>query len=683
MFNNSDMSGGRSYSAQDFFGALLLIGALFALGLFNFKSDEPLVEAGIRAQADAITATSVHAMQAQLDGRNITLTGLADTEDEKTRIMEALRAIEGRAKLRADVTVLEPLDPFTFTARKQPGAPLVLSGGIPTEPLRARLKRDYGDGADALPLASGAPDENWPDLLQTALRALDQLDQGKLTFEGRTLRLEGAALTPDVQDRALLLLEDLPPDYQFTPDITVLDDGTPLRLTAARRDRAAPSLSGKLPPELIDTLPEGDFTASPLPLPFADWGQGLTKGLEALEQLQSGHLAVIGPSLTLTGEAWSQAAYDTALAILDSLPAQMQLSSDIKLADTGAPFALHITLDDGAATATGKVPRSLAPPVLRALIGVPLQATALEIARVSPGEDWWTAASMGVEALRGSQQGTLDFDGTALSLSARVADPPAADAFTASLENLPDGITLTLALDLIDDGTPLRLSLRFDGAGGTLWGKLPDTLTPATLSKPLGVPVTPGDLITTPNPAPAGWSQAAETGAQALALLTKGTLSLSEDQLLLSGTARDPAGEAEVLKVLADVPPGYTATTELTFQDDGRPFAFRLEFDGARAVLSGKTPSDLGPASQSAILGFPVTTDALVFAGVPADTDWWIAARAGLKALSGLQHGVLTLDAYHMALSGQAADDKARQAALRQLAPLQDTFNITTRIATP
>ena len=58
------MSDKRPYAVEDFVGAVLLIAALFGLGLFNFKSDEPLVEAGIRAQARAITADSVHGLQA-------------------------------------------------------------------------------------------------------------------------------------------------------------------------------------------------------------------------------------------------------------------------------------------------------------------------------------------------------------------------------------------------------------------------------------------------------------------------------------------------------------------------------------------------------------------------------------------------------------------------------------------
>ncbi len=671
---------------EDFFGALLLIGALFALGLFNFESDEPLVEAGIRAQADAITADSVHGVRAVVEGRDITLQGLANSEAEKADILGQLRKIEGRAKLRSEVTLLAPMEPFVFGAQREAGGEISFSGGVPSEAVRHALRQDFGEGVAALTLASGAPDAHWLDAVTAALRALLQLDRGSLDLQDQTLHLTGDALTPDVKDRALLLIEDLPPGYVVSHKIAVLDDGTPLRLNAARSEGSVPSLSGKLPNELVAQLPatEGtEIAASSLPVPFEDWGQGVLQGLGALEHLHSGHLVVIGRSLTLTGDAWSQETYDAVSAALDGLPSGMQVSADITLADSGAPFGLTLTIAEGVGTAAGKVPRSLSAPVLSALIGAPLEAGELEIARISPGQTWWDAASIGAEGLRMSESGALQFDGTTLALSVLVQDPPAADGLAAHLAGLPEGIDLALDITLIDDGTPLRLALDFDGSEAILSGKRSESLTTDMLSDALGARVIEGELITTPNPPPQSWQAAAITGAKALRLFARGRLELTGDQLLFSGTVLDPAREREVLTLLETLPAGFRATTDLTFQDDGRPFAFRLVFDAQRATLSGKIPNDLGPASQAAILGFPVTAEALDFAAIPADAEWWIAARTSLKTLSSLQHGTLIMDAHQITLSGIAKDKSNAESIAEQLAAFEEGFKVTFKITTP
>ncbi|WP_371224148.1 hypothetical protein [Roseovarius sp. 2305UL8-3] len=676
----------RTYSMEDFFGALLLIGALFALGLFNFRSDEPLVEAGIRAQANAITTESVHGLRAIVDGRNITLTGLADSEVEKDDILGQLRKIEGRGKLRSEVTLLERIEPFALGARLEEGGDIKFTGGVPSEAVRDALRQDFGEGVDALTLASGSPDEHWPNVATAGLRGLSQLDHGILKLQDQTVRLTGDALTPDIRDRALLLIEDLPEGYVVSHKIVVLDDGTPLRLNAARSEGGTPSLSGKLPAELVGQLPttEGaEIAASPLPVPFEGWGQGVLQGVGALEHLHSGHLAVIGRSLTLTGDAWSQEAYDKVMATLEGLPSRMQVSADITLADSGAPFGLTLEVADGIGVASGKVPRSLSSPVLSALIGVPLEDDGLEIARISPGQVWWDAASIGAEGLSMSESGTLKFDGTTLSLNALVQDPLAAEELTMHLAGLPEGVELALDLTLIDDGTPVRLTLDFDGKNASASGKLPDSLTLTMLSDALGVELLEDTLIITPNPPPLNWQAAAITGADALTLFARGRLELTGDQLLLRGTVLNPAREREVLTRLENLPAGYSAMTDLTFQDDGRPFAFRLDFDGHRATLSGKTPSDLGPASQAAILGYPVTADALDFAAIPADAEWWIAARASLKALSLLQKGTLSMDAHQITLTGTAGDTSRADTVTKQLAVFEEDFKLTLEITAP
>lgn len=672
----------RTYAIEDILGAVLLIVALFALGFFNFKSDAPLVEAGLSAQAGQIVSESVHGMQVSIEGRDMTLSGLADSEAEKEAILAELREIEGRGKIRAQVTVLEPMVPFTFSATRAPDAPLVFDGGTPTETFRQKLAEAYGDGAGALVLAAGAPGESWPNVAESGLRALEELVSGRLELEDGALRLEGKALTPEVAARVELLLADLPEGYSASSTIEAIDDGSPLRLTAARSEGETIGVAAKLPDGMESAGLEGDIVLSPLPMPIDGWDEAVNRALDALEALHNGHLAIIGPNLTLSGEAWSEASHAAAEAALGEMPDGMVISTRILLADSGRPFGLHLTRNGHSVRAEGKVPQSLAPPVLAALVGGPVAAEALEVVRISPGESWWRAASLGTEAVKLLESGSVRFDGTTLTVEGRVQDPPAFARLKQHLEALPDGVALDLRASLIDDGTPLRLHLTHDGASAMLNGKLPEGWRADMLARWLGVPVLVEDMIGTPKPGPDGWDVAVEVSVKALAQFESGALALSGQDISLTGILRNPAREREMLAALDALPKGYQITTEISFQDDGRPFGFRLSYDGARGVLSGKVPSDLGPASQSAILGAPVIAGELNFAGVAADADWWSAARAGLKALAALQEGELELDAFQLKLTGQAATPRTEEAIRTRLAPFEDAFKITIEIET-
>ena len=75
-----------------------------------------------------------------------------------------------------------------------------------------------------------------------------------------------------------------------------------------------------------------------------------------------------------------------------------------------------------------------------------------------------------------------------------------------------------------------------------------------------------------------------------------------------------------------------------------------------------------------------IAAGAVDFAEIPADADWWTAARAGLKALSELQDGALRLDAFQMTLRGTAPDQTTADAATARLAPFAGQFKIETDI---
>src|SRR6056297_2409871 len=113
---------------EDFLGAIALIVAFFALGVFDFKKEDPLVEAGLQAAADKVLQSATHEMSVEVDGRDLHLTGLVDGELEKTRLLNELRDIKGRGDVRADVEILERAEPFVTEVMLEPGGAISARG---------------------------------------------------------------------------------------------------------------------------------------------------------------------------------------------------------------------------------------------------------------------------------------------------------------------------------------------------------------------------------------------------------------------------------------------------------------------------------------------------------------------------------------------------------------------------
>jgi OOP family OmpA-OmpF porin len=656
-------------------GALLLIGALFAFGFFNFRSDEPLIEAGIRAEAGRIAQMSRHDIAIEVKGRDLKVTGLADTEDERDALSAALRAIKGRGRLDMTLSVIERMEPYLFSAQWD-GESFHLEGGVPSEAVREALSREIGEEADALVLSSGAPLETWDEAARTGLRALRQLERGHLTLNDTAVTLSGEALTPARLEKMSILLGETPEGFTTDLQVSTLDDGTPLRLSAMRRAGETVLVQGKLPVDMAETWPEHAMALSVLPEPFNGWSSNVLMGMKALSHLRDGQLTVIGATLSLSGEAWSQGAFDEAEAALADMHEKMQVTAQIRLVDDGAPFSLDLVKTAAGLTASGKVPRGFESKVITALARSPVATQALTVVPVSLDTAWWDGATTVIEAMHWVETGNLRFDGTIVFGTVRVADPEAAAALNALMSGLPKQIPSEIEVMVIDDGTPQRLILHYDGKAATAHGKWPDALTINALSSALGAGVTEGEVTRTPKPAQSEWLAAAEVGLAALALLQEGELKLEGVKMSLSGTALSPAAEDAVLQRLASLPKNVLADTELILLDDGRPFAFEVQFDGSKAVLSGKVPADLGPNSQSVIMGVPVSADGLGRAAVPADADWWVAARRALKALALLENGRLSMDAHRIAITGVIASETQLRQIEDDLKPLGQDFRL-------
>jgi hypothetical protein len=660
---------------EDVLGAIVLIVAFFALGVFDFKKEDPLVEAGLQAAAGEVLQSATHEVAVEVDGRDLLLTGLVDSEPEKTRLLKGLRDIKGRGDVSADVQVLELAEPFLTVIMLGPDGSIKGEGAVPSEAARRRLADVLDHELATLQLASGAPD-GWTGMATSAVRALMQLEQGRVTLNGAGVTLEGVAMTPLAAGQAERLLTAAPAGVTVDVSLDLLDDGSPLRLSVRQAVEGKVTMAGKVPEGMmLEGYDLSQVVRTPVPPPMAGWVKAVTTGLEALDILQVGQLNVTGRTMTLTGEAWSDQAMTRVTKLFAEVPDEMAANLGVVQMDDGQPFDITVKYDGTRALASGKIPRDLPLRVQAAFLDRPVQDAGVTRAQVSAGADWWTAATLGLEALKHFEQGEMRVREGHLALSGQAFGPQEKADIEAALKPLPEAVSLSLDLTLRDDGSPARLMVRFDGHDAVAEGKLPEGLGVEQVAASLGADVLDGGLSVAYLPVEKEFSSAIDVGLTALSAAEEGMLSVVDGTALLRATLRDPEVGERVAAAMAKMPESYATQADLSYLDDGRPFYLTMTYDGAVAVSGGKVPRDLGLVSQKAIFGRAVRAGDLAFADILASPEWWGAARAGIVGLSMLDNGVLEVDTDVIRLSGQVADDRQLETIERRLSYLPEGFS--------
>lgn len=220
--------------------------ALGVVGLSWLGSTQyaPHLETVVTAGAMLAMTGSVHGASVRVDGRDITVTGLADGAAEQAAILARLQAVRGRRVVIDALTVLPTVDPLQLSASADQGV-LTVSGHAPTAFARDQIGLL---ATGALTLATGAPDGRWTDVAMLGLGALRVLEQGQMELIGRDLALSGLARTPD-QAEAIrgAVAHGLPEDYAVRYDLRFLDDGTPPAWRLTHDAATGARLEGKLP----------------------------------------------------------------------------------------------------------------------------------------------------------------------------------------------------------------------------------------------------------------------------------------------------------------------------------------------------------------------------------------------------------------------------------------------------
>ncbi len=223
---------------------------LCGLGYYAYGKTAVEIENGIAARSLAAVAGSIHQVLPEVRGRDIRLTGLADSEEERAALVAAVNAVDGRRVVQDALVVLPVASPFVARLTKAaPPLAMVAAGVVPSGRVQHDLaEAGWGAAAVSLALAAGAP-EGWAELAKAGAAALGPLETGEATIADSMLTVKGVAFSPAELAQVKVALAGVPADA-VTLDVTLRDDGTPPAFEVLYEVTRGAGVTGKFPPGL-------------------------------------------------------------------------------------------------------------------------------------------------------------------------------------------------------------------------------------------------------------------------------------------------------------------------------------------------------------------------------------------------------------------------------------------------
>lgn len=268
-----------------------------------------------------------------------------------------------------------PEDGFLFGAMKTADGDLFIEGHVPDADTKEELlslveelsgKPPTGD----LQVATGMPDQAWPDRVKQGLRALLITESGMLSVNGREVSLSGdvmsdaerAALDPLVGDTWSTEIKVLNP----TPsgDVTVLlrTDGTTKAVGTLPKGLQKAAMFAALPGVDVADLLESEET-----LP-QDWAEPLEGLAIVLPRFQTAEARIFGNSLSINGllkRGFSAAGSEASLrTVLDR-----SWNLDVELEEMAPLAGVIISKRDDQVSLSGVLPQGLAPEEVLGVFG--------------------------------------------------------------------------------------------------------------------------------------------------------------------------------------------------------------------------------------------------------------------------------------------------------------------------
>lgn len=333
------------------------------------------VETDLRYRATAALSMKYGWASVSLNGRDLTLQGLAPDLESRADALETVRQTYGVRRVTDATGLLPEQRPYVLSLEKTEDG-LLLSGFVPNDATRRQLVALLSENLpgiallDQLQLARGAPD-GFVALAAYGLVPFSRFSTGILEMNGNALRIQGQALNPEDHEVAIAALTASPPGDGVLESVEIIpaqvNGDYAWSVTSSGSEVA---LSGYVPDQAIRlALVEAAAAAHPGAevideMQFAagvpegvDWLAAASEAISLSVRLTRGSVSLSGDQLDLSGEIADGDAFRALQARLDEgVAAGLRLGTvDVGLARV-SPFVWSATLSPEVLVLDGFVP---------------------------------------------------------------------------------------------------------------------------------------------------------------------------------------------------------------------------------------------------------------------------------------------------------------------------------------
>lgn len=580
------------------------------------------IDINLRQEAQSLVTDLRHPITPVVQNRVITLSGVVESEAEKSAILAAMRGLPRQTDVVDDLRVLPRAQPYVTTGVLTQDGALQFTGSVPTEADRTRLAMN-GDAA-GLSLATGAP-ETWRATMAGAVQALGGLQSGQMQLEDQRLTLTGTARTAAERNGVLAALADLPDAVEISDEIAVatsvdardaeLQVQASARVAGAKHPIIVRATGGQI---IARGLVESDqerravlasLRAIPDQTGVIDQLQVLPRPTPYITRGQR----VEGGNIRLTGAVPSErlraALPDTALAGDLSLgagaPGSWPQAVVIANAALGPLIDGSWVLSDQTLTVTGEAETDMEKTeALTRLRSLPGDITVVDdiTVRVS-AQTVDSQIQEAVEALTaGAEHGVRpEVSNRIVILRGTVGTVSERDALLQEAGRIPRVSRVVDSLEILPRLTPYITEGVENFRGEiTLSGGVPsrdaqDAITGAETRN-----------MTLASGAPDLWAATVPLANRAMGQMDAGRWRLTDTTLEVFGTVNTPDQQQAALSVFDVRPEGLSLVPQITVLDDGTPVRFGIQYDAVTgAAVSGKLPFGMTPEQVAQGLDLP------------------------------------------------------------------------------
>lgn len=393
--------------------------------------------------------------------------------------------------------------------------------------------------------------------------------------------------------------------------------------------------------------------------------------------LSQGQVMLADRTVTVDGEAVSNAAYDRLVSFAPTLPEGYSLDAVTVSRPLASPFVWSVDRDDSGVTVSGVVPdpatRTSLLDVVRQAVGPRNVFDNLDYASGAPAgfADVAEAATDYIDLLASAH---ISLSDRMLTISGRAASPEAYRTLNAYLETWnPPGFLLqkSIALPIVE---PFTLTVSKSRGRVTVTGFVPADGVRGSLAaaaKAIAGESEPVVETTLADGAPNDFGAAAEFAVGLLAKLDEGTALLSGTHLTLSGAAATSGDLVELEAAIANPPQGYDVSNGVT-PPVVAPYVWSLTKDAEQLTIGGSAPSEAMRSAIRAVVDGTSEDLGLIDrsglgAGLDPAIDLVSVARKAAAILEQLDTGEVRFVANALSVTGKASTGDGKASVAEEL----------------